>query len=223
MQEERNEKYCFNIIRMIYNPDFYVLLRIKSILIIMLIVSSSLNLYSQNIAVKTNLLYDLTTSLNVGGEIRCNDTYSISTTISYNPWTFADNRKMKHFLIQPELRRWFDDVFVGNFIGIQTHYAQFNFGGMLPWGFGNGKMFGLENPTILNNRFQGNLIGLGLSYGYQWMISPLWNLEASIALGYAYLNYDRYGQAKGAPRIEKSHANYVGPTQIGISLIYFIQ
>ena len=55
------------------------------------------------------------------------------------------------------------------------------------------------------------------------MISPLWNLEASIALGYAYLSYDKYRQEKGTPRIEKAHTNYVGPTQIGISLIYFIQ
>lgn len=189
----------------------------------MLIVSSCLRLHSQDIAVKSNMLYNLTSSLSLGGEIKCNEAYSVSSIISYNPWTFSDNRKMKHFLIQPEFRKWFDNVFMGSFVGVQAHYARFNFGGMLPWGFGNGKMFGLENQTILNNRFQGNLVGLGLSYGYQWMISPLWNLEASIAFGYAYLSYDKYGQAEGAGWIEKSHANYVGPTQIGISLIYFIQ
>ena len=85
----------------------------------------------QNIAVKSNVLYDLTSSLNIGGEIKCNDTYSISSIISYNPWTFADNRKMKHLLIQPELRKWFGDVFQGSFVGIQAHYARFNVGGIL--------------------------------------------------------------------------------------------
>ena len=55
------------------------------------------------------------------------------------------------------------------------------------------------------------------------MISPHWNLEAGLSLGYAHLNYKRYGQPEGAAFIEKSHCNYWGPTQIGISLVYFIQ
>lgn len=90
-------------------------------------------------------------------------------------------------------------------------------------GFGNGKMLGIENRQIANNRYQGNLAGFGISYGYQWMISPQWNLEAGLSLGYAHLNYKRYGQPEGAAFIEKSHCNYWGPTQIGISLVYFIQ
>lgn len=48
------------------------------------------------------------------------------------------------------------------------------------------------------------------------MISPQWNLEAGLSLGYAHLNYKRYGQPEGAAFIEKSHCNYWGPTQIGI-------
>lgn len=55
------------------------------------------------------------------------------------------------------------------------------------------------------------------------MISPQWNLEAGISLGYAHLNYKRYGQPAGAPLIEKSSYNYWGPTQKGISVVYFIQ
>ena len=36
------------------------------------------NLCGQNIAVKSNLLYDLTSSFNLGGEIRCDDTHTLS-------------------------------------------------------------------------------------------------------------------------------------------------
>ena len=113
------------------------------------------NLCGQNIAVKSNLLYDLTTSLNLGGEIRCDDTHTFSLSINYNPWNFSDNKKMKHFLVQPEYRKWFNEAFTGSFIGLQLHYALFNFGGMLPWGFGDGKMLGVENRQIANNRYQG--------------------------------------------------------------------
>ena len=181
------------------------------------------NLCGQNIAVKSNLLYDLTSSFNLGGEIRCDDTHTLSLSVNYNPWSFSNNKKMKHFLVQPEYRKWFNEAFAGSFIGLQLHYALFNFGGMLPWGFGDGKMLGVENRHIINNRYQGNLAGFGISYGYQWMISPQWNLEAGFALGYAHLNYKRYGQSAGAPLIEKSNCNYWGATQIGISVVYFIQ
>lgn len=98
------------------------------------------NLCGQNIAVKSNLLYDLTSSFNLGGEIRCDDTHTLSLSVNYNPWSFSNNKKMKHFLVQPEYRKWFNEAFAGSFIGLQLHYALFNFGGMLPWGFGDGKM-----------------------------------------------------------------------------------
>ena len=157
------------------------------------------NLCGQSLAIKSNLLYDLTTSLNLGGEIRCDDTHTFSLSVNYNPWNFSGNKKMKHFLVQPEYRKWLNEAFTGGFIGLQVHYALYNFGGMLPWGFGNGKMLGI------------------------WMISPQWNMEAGISLGYAHLNYKRYGQPAGAPLIEKSNCNYWGLTQIGISVVYFIQ
>ena len=183
----------------------------------------TLNVHGQTIAIKSNLLYDITSTLNIGGEIRCNDTHTFNLSINYNPWSFGENRKMKHFLIQPEYRKWFNGIFMGSFIGLQAHYAQYNFGGMLPWGFGNGKMFGMENKQIKDNRYQGNLAGFGISYGYQWILSPQWNMEAGLSLGYAHLSYKRYGQAEGAVLIEKSHCNYWGPTQVGISLVYFIR
>lgn len=183
----------------------------------------TMNTYGQSIAIKSNLLYDATSTFNIGGEIRCDDTHTFSLSINYNPWTFENNKKMKHFLIQPEYRKWFSGVFAGSYVGIQAHYAQYNFGGMLPWGFRDGKMLGMENRQIRDNRFQGNLVGFGLSYGYQWMLSPQWNLEAGLALGYAHLSYSRYGQAAGAALIEKSHSNYWGPTQFGLSLVYFIR
>lgn len=166
------------------------------------------NLRGQSIAIKSNLLYDLTSSLNIGGEIRCDGTHTFSLSVNYNPWNFKGNKKIKHFLIQPEYRKWLSgEVFMGSFIGFQTHYAMFNFGGILP----------------ADNRYQGNLLGCGITYGYQWIMSPKWNLETGVSLGYARLNYKNYEQPAGAPLIKKSHYNYWGPTQIGVSLVYFIQ
>lgn len=163
-------------------------------------------LSSQQIALKSNVLYDITSTLNLGTEIRCNDKYSACLSINYNPWTFSENKKIKHFGIQPEYRRWFDETFVGAYMGLQAHYAQFNWGGV-----------------FTDSRYQGNLAGIGISAGYQWMLSPLWNLEVGGAFGYAYLNYDKFGAEWGAAWIKKEHKNYWGLTQVGVSFVYFIQ
>ena len=143
------------------------------IIAIMLAVMTPRIAPAQSIAVKSNVLYDLTGTLNLGGEIRCDDTHSFNLSVNYNPWNLGENKKMKH--------------------------------------------------TVKNNRYQGNLIGCGITYGHQWLLSTFWSLEASISVGYAHLTYDKYGPAKGDALIEKSHSNYVGPTQLGISFIYFIQ
>ena len=124
-------------------------------------------------------------------------------------------------MLQPEYRKWFDGVFMGSYIGFQLHYALFNFGGMLPWGFGNGKMLGIENRQIANNRYQGNLAGFGISYGYQWMISPQWNLEAG-------LHWDMPTSTTNAMDSPKRCLYRKIPLQLlghadRISLVYFIQ
>lgn len=131
MRYKSNYIIVFGVIMIMYRKMFIRLYSPKSLIFIIMIISSLSKLNCQNIAVKTNVLYDLTSSLNIGGEIKCKDAYSFSSIISYNPWTFADNKKMKHLLIQPEFRRWFGEVFQGSFVGIQAHYARFNWGGIL--------------------------------------------------------------------------------------------
>ena len=154
------------------------------IIAIMLTVISSRTASAQSIAVKSNILYDLTGTLNLGGEIRCDDTHSFSLSVNYNPWNLGENKKMKHILVQPEYRWWLNETFIGSFFGVQAHFAQYNFSGTTPF------------TTVKNNRYQGNLIGCGVTYGHQWLLSTFWSLEASISVGYAHLTYDKYGPAK---------------------------
>ena len=180
------------------------------IIAIMLAVMTPRIAPAQSIAVKSNILYDLTGTLNLGGEIRCDDTHSFNLSVNYN---LESGRKQKNEAHSDPARipLVLNETFIGSFFGVQAHFAQYNFGGTTPF------------TTVKNNRYQGNLIGCGVTYGHQWLLSTFWSLEASISVGYAHLTYDKYGPAKGDALIEKSHSNYVGPTQLGISFIYFIQ
>lgn len=102
------------------------------IIAIMLAVMTPRIASAQSIAVKSNVLYDLTGTFNLGGEIRCDDTHSFNLSVNYNPWNLGENKKMKHILIQPEYRWWLNETFIGSFFGVQAHFAQYNFGGTTP-------------------------------------------------------------------------------------------
>lgn len=162
------------------------------------------------VAVKTNLIYDATSTINLGVEIGIAKNMTLNLSGNYNPWTFSNGRKFRHWLVQPEFRYWLTERFSGHFFGVHVHYAQYNVSQIL-----------LLSTRDL--RYQGNLCGIGISYGYQWRLGRHWNLEAEVGLGYARLDYDMYDCKNCGQYIGKAHKNYFGPTKIGISIAYMIQ
>ena len=67
----------------------------KSVCIIFLMIGISLS--AQNVAVKTNLLYDATTTFNLGAEIGLSPRWTLDLSANYNPFSFSDNKKWKHY------------------------------------------------------------------------------------------------------------------------------
>lgn len=166
-------------------------------------------------AVKTNLAGWATASLNAAAEVRIAPKATFNLGVSYNPFTFKENKKWKHILVQPEVRYWFCAPFGGHFIGAHLLYSHYNAGGVkLPAGLWSG---------LETNRYQGDLYGIGLAYGYQWILSPHWNFEASAGVGYGFTRFKHYecrtcGQYKGT---ENKHLFM--PTKLALSFIYIIK
>ena len=77
------------------------------------------------------------------------------------------------------------------------------------------KLLGTEGE-----RHQGWGTGVGISYGYSWVLSKHWNIEATVGVGYLYLESEKYPLSNCGQRIEWVKKHYVGPTQLGINLIY---
>lgn len=196
----------------------------RRLLLLTFLISQLYILNAQKVALKTNLLYDATTTLNLGLEFKIKNQLTLDVSGSVNPWTFSDNKKMKLWLAQPELRWWLCDLFAGNFLGLHVHGGQYNVGNMLPWGFSNGKMFGIwGDESKLDHRYEGWLAGAGVSYGYHWILGKRWGLEATIGVGYAYLKYDKYPCTDCGKKLSSDKKNYFGPTKAGITLIYMIK
>lgn len=163
--------------------------------------------------IKTNLLYDATTTFNLGVEFRTGGKTSLDIPVNYNPWTFGENRKWRHILVQPELRLWTKETFRGHFFGLHGHYAFYNVGNLPKPPF---------SQYMKDHRYEGWLAGAGISYGYRWNFSHRWAMEATVGVGYAYLSYDKFDCGKCGEELGSYVNHYFGPTKVGLSLIYGI-
>lgn len=194
----------------------------------MLGVLFTLSAYSQKAAVKTNLLYWATTSPNLQLEFALGKKTTLELGAGFNPFilkrgtetiepgvTMNRESKVKHWLFQPELRYWPCEVFNGHFFGIHGHGAQFNIGGVdIPVG---------RLKKFKDNRYQGYLYGAGISWGYQWVLNPSWNIEFSVGGGYARVHYDKYPCSTCGTKLNEGVYNYFGVTKASLSVVYFIK
>ena len=75
------------------------------------------SVFGQKIGVKTNLLYDATTTMNLGFEFGLAPRWTLELSGSYNPWTLDEgkNKKIKHWAVISEARYWLCNRFQGHF------------------------------------------------------------------------------------------------------------
>ena len=161
------------------------------------------NSYAQKVAVKTNLLYDATTTMNLGLEIGLGKKWSLDLSGNYNPWKFDDETRLRHWGVQPELRYWLCEKFC-----LCVHLFT----------IGNGLSDNMER-----HRYQGHLWGGGISYGYQWLLGNRWSMEAVLGVGYARLDHSKYPCATCGTIQKSEKKNYFCPTKAAVSIIYIIK
>lgn len=169
-----------------------------------LLMISAIMIYGQKVAVKTNVAYWATATLNIGGEVALSPQQTLDLAMNYNPFRFHDNKKVMHWALQPEWRYWPCRRFMGSFIGVHAHGGKYN-GGLKKY------------------RYDGWFVGGGISYGYQWIIGKHWNLETELGLGYAYLDFDKYLRTHCGKFVGSGHRNYWGPTKLNISIMYLFK
>ncbi len=169
------------------------------------------NVTAQELGIKTNLLYDATSTINLGVEMGLHARWSLDISANYNGWMTGEKLRLKHWLLQPEARYWLAERFNGHFLGLHAHVAGVDMGGT-------------KFPIIEGKgRYKGYLYGAGISYGYQVILGERLGLEGTIGFGYARIDYDRFSCKTCTDKSGPYHKNYIGPTKFGITLIYFIK
>ena len=91
--------------------------------------------YLPKIAIKTNALYWATSTPNLGLEIGLAKKLTLDISGNYNPWKFSDNKQLKHWLVQPELRYWLCERFNGSFFGLHDRYDGKIYGAGISYGY----------------------------------------------------------------------------------------
>lgn len=166
-------------------------------------------------AIKSNLLMDATTSINLGFEYKISDKFTLDLPVNYNPWTFSDNRKFKNLLIQPELRYWICEPFYGSSIGLHVHGGVFNTGGLdLPFN---------NFLDLKDHRYEGYIYGAGLSYNHHFILTDKISVETSLGAGYSTINYDKYKCKTCGKKESTGKLSFFSPTRAIISILYLIK
>ena len=164
--------------------------------------------------IKSNLIYLFGTyTPNLALEFALSNKFSIDMQVGYNPFTLSNGRQLKHTLLQPELRYWPTYVFNKHFFGVHTLYGVYDI-----------------STSMKSKMYDGNMVGAGISYGYNYKIGQRWALEATVGIGYTVLNYKKTlyneNQEWAEDRYDiftKERYNYFGITKLGVSITYKIR
>lgn len=178
------------------------------IIIILLLIAVGNLMYPQRIAaqfcaVRANALTVLTGTLNVGVDVSVADKWTIDLSGYWNPIN-TDTYSTKFYGVQVGTKRWLYESFVGHFFGSQLTYANYLCGGQ-------------------SNYYRGNMVGIGFSYGYSWMLNKRWNLTVEAGIGLYYMKDTRRDRVE--PEYEPIYIRHykrlvVGPSRAEVGFSY---
>ena len=193
-----------------------MVMRLKFLIPLLLSLLISVGAKAQDVAIKSNLLYDATATVNLGVEVGLAPKWTLDLSGNLNAWNVNPDKRWKHWLVQPEARYWFCDRFSRHFLGFHLLGGQYNIGGLQ----NNLSFLGTDFSQLTNKRFQGWGAGAGVAYGYSMILGKHWNLEFELGVGYIYSAYDIFECAGCGRRVGQDNHHYVGVTKAAINLVY---
>lgn len=167
-------------------------------------------------ALKNNLLYDAVLTPNIQLEFRLNDHWSLQAGVGFNPFPIDDVviPKWRHLSVDLAPRYWFCRTFSRDFVSFNLAYAHYNVaGGMYPVGW-------LYKP-VQSNRFQGDALMAGVSYGWSRTISQHFSIELEGGVDGGWTRYDKFACAHCGKLLAQEHKWFVVP-RLGVNLVVLL-
>ena len=167
----------------------------KNLCLFLLWIGFACSAYGQDFVVKNNLLYDATLTPNLGFEFNpAGSRLTFGVNAGYRPWPTDDNknRKYRHLMIAPQMHIYLNDsVYHKGFIGLTAIYSHYNVASLkFPFGMWR---------SVRDERRQGNLYALGVSYGRSFWLDDRssWigrhlRMEVEAGPDFGITSYTRY-------------------------------
>ena len=171
---------------------------------LLLLIGSMATATAQRISLKTNALYWMAESPNLGVEFRMNRHVTLNVEGIVSRLGISDIH-VKGEAFTPELRYWLSArPQAGHFIGLMgvaTHY----------------------NLRHQDCRHNGDALGGGLTYGYSFVLSKRWSLEATIGAGMAHCHEMSWNKEEPQPNSANVKEWKPIPVKAGISFVYLLR
>ena len=153
-------------------------------------------------ALRANLLRWATLTPDLGLEWRISPSWGIAVNGSWTSWTWQDNaRRYALWEVMPEVR-WYMGKEKRGYLGAMYKAGQFNY------------KFSATGK-------QGDLMGGGITGGYQLRLSDALSLDFNIAVGCLHADYEKYEVIDGVRvRAGKETKNWWGPVNAGVTLVW---
>lgn len=182
---------------------------IVSSIVVILIVAGTLfypiEMKAQRVGIKTNALYWAGMTPNLGLEVRLSRFYTLN--MEGHVCVFdVSGYKLDHANFMPEVRYWFSGRpqtrhFVG-VMGIASAY----------------------NMQLKQTVRKGEGVGVGLTYGYAFVLGRRWSLETTIGVGTIYHIEKKYEVSQPLSHDFVNHRGFaVSPLKLGVSFTYLLK
>ena len=182
-------------------------IRIKFLLVLLLLVGAKTSLNAQRIALTSNILEDVILTPNIGVDIVVTDGQSLTLDTSFAPYKVSKNFYNKCLTIRAGYKFWLNQAFYAHYIGVDAIASSTDF-----------MVAGINRKS--------EYVGMGLGYGYSFMLGKRMNFVPCIGLGLAYgYSYEGYDHmVKPGVGVEASATNRIIPivTRLGITIEYVL-
>lgn len=150
--------------------------KIKLLVAVMFFFAAKPSADAQRIALTSNLVDDILLTPNIGVDIVVADRQSLTFDASCAPYKLSQKFYNKCMTIKAGYKYWFNQAFYAHYIGVDAVLSS-------------------TDMRIGRAYMRDEYIGLGIGYGYSFIIGRRLNIVPSIGVGVAYgQSYDGYDQ-----------------------------
>lgn len=156
------------------------------------------------LALRANLLRWATLTPELGLEWRINSSWGIVANGSWTSWSWnGKDRRYALWEVMPEVRYYIGEKKAG-YVGAMFKAGQFNY-------------------KLSETGKQGDLIGGGITGGYQLKLNKALSMDFNLGLGYLNADYEKYKVIDGVRvRQGKESKDWWGPVSAGVTLVWTI-